>query len=119
MTQLVEMQARTAQIPKLIVRGSISVTRSSRVRPGQDIASGLAWHRRPRPPRRVTVPDVRGLFYNVCQEVAGRLGMQVTPVRLTERPMPVDGLIVDQDPPPGVLRRGGQLTVRVWHPPAR
>jgi DnaJ domain/PASTA domain len=75
--------------------------------------------RRPRPPRRVTVPDVRGLFYNVCQEVAGRLGMQVTPVRLTERPMPVDGLIVDQDPPPGVLRRGGQLTVQVWHPPAR
>ena len=28
----------------------------------------------PRPPGRVPVPDVLGLFYSVCLEVAGRLG---------------------------------------------
>jgi hypothetical protein len=74
----------------------------------------------PRPPRRVPVPDVRGLFYSVCLEVAGRLGLQVTAVRLTEHPMPVDGLVVDQSPlPPTTAHRGSALTVRVWHPPVR
>jgi hypothetical protein len=82
------------------------------------LSDWLAPH--PRPPRRVTVPDVRGLFYSVCLEVAGRLGLQVTAVRLTERPMPVDGLVVDQSPlPPARVHRASALTVRVWHPPAR
>lgn len=75
--------------------------------------------RKPRPARPVAVPDVRGLFYPVCVEVARRHRLQVTAVRLTERPMAVDGLVVDQDPPPGTVRRGGQLTVQIWHPPAR
>ena len=71
------------------------------------------------PPRRISVPDVRGLFYAVCLDVAGRLGLQVTAVRLTEHPMPVDGLIVDQSPlPPAKLHRAGALTVQVGHPPA-
>jgi len=71
------------------------------------------------PPRRIPVPDVRGLFYAVCLDVAGRLGLQVTAVRLTEHPMPVDGLIVDQSPlPPAKLHRAGALTVQVGHPPA-
>ena len=40
-------------------------------------------------------------------------------MRLTEHPMPVDGLIVDQSPlPPAKVRRAGALTVEVWHPPA-
>jgi PASTA domain len=74
---------------------------------------------RPRQPGRIPVPDVRGLFYAVCLEVTGRLGLQVTAVRLTEHPMPVDGLVVDQSPLPAAkLRRGGTLTVQVWHPPA-
>ncbi len=74
----------------------------------------------PAPPRRVVVPDVRGLFYQVCLQAAGRLGLQVTAVRLTEHPMPVDGLVVDQSPrAPAKVRRGGELTVKVWHPPAR
>jgi curved DNA-binding protein CbpA len=82
------------------------------------ISDWLAPH--PRPPRRVPVPDVRGLFYSVCLEVAGRLGLQVTAIRLTDRPTPVDGLVVDQFPlPPAMVRRAGTLTVRVWHPPAR
>ncbi len=82
------------------------------------VSDWLAPH--PRPPGRVPVPDVRGLFYSVCLEVAGRLGLQVTAVRLTERPMAVDGLVVDQSPrPPAVAHRASTLTVRVWHPPAR
>jgi hypothetical protein len=75
--------------------------------------------RKPRPARPVAVTDVRGLFYPVCVEVARRHGLQVTVVRLTERPMAVDGLVVGQDPAPGAVRRGGPLTVQVWHPPAR
>ena len=65
------------------------------------------------------VPDVRGLFYDVCLKVTGRLGIRVVPMRLTPRPMPVDGLVVDQSPrAPGKVRRGEAVTVHVWHPPA-
>jgi hypothetical protein len=74
--------------------------------------------RKPRPASPVAVPDVRGLFYPVCVEVARQNGLHVTTIRLTERPMAVTGLVVDQDPPSGAVRRGGQLTVQVWHPPA-
>jgi PASTA domain len=84
----------------------------------EDKMSLLAPH--PRPRGRVPVPDVRGLFYAVGLEVAGRLGLQVRAVRLTEHPMPVDGLVVDQSPlPPTTVRRGAPLTVKVWHPPVR
>ena len=75
--------------------------------------------RKPGPSRPVAVRDIRGLFYEVCVEVARRHRLQVTAVRLTERPMAVSGLVVGQDPPPGAVRRGGQLTVQIWHPPAR
>jgi DnaJ domain len=74
----------------------------------------------PRPPGRIPVPDVRGLFYAACLEVTGRLGLQVTTIRLTEHPMPVDGLVVDQSPlPPATTRRSRPVTVQVWHPPVR
>jgi curved DNA-binding protein CbpA len=74
----------------------------------------------PRPPRRVEVPDIRGLFYSVFLEITGKLGFRVITVRLTEHPMPVDGLVVGQSPGPAVrTRRGSALTVQVWHPPAR
>jgi len=65
------------------------------------------------------VPDVRGLFSSTCRDVAHRHGLEITIVRLTERPMPVEGLVVSQDPAPGTRCRGGQLTVQVWHPPNR
>ena len=66
------------------------------------------------------VPDVRGLFYHVCLEVAARRNVHVTTVRLTPHPMPVEGLVVDQSPqPPAKLQRHGELTIFVWHPPAR
>lgn len=74
----------------------------------------------PGPPRRVAVPEVRGLFYSVCLGITGKLGFRVTTVRLTQHPMPVDGLIVSQSPGAAVkARRGSALTVQVWHPPTR
>ena len=75
---------------------------------------------RSRPAKRAQVPDLRGLFYDVCMEVAGRLRLRVRSVQLTPRPMPVDGLVVDQDPRPGgKLRRDETLLAHVWHPPIR
>lgn len=72
----------------------------------------------PAGPRRIVVPDVRGLFYSVCSLVVGRLGLRVSVVRLTDHPMPVDGLVVDQSPSPQAkVRRAGTVTVQVWHPP--
>ena len=92
---------------------------------GTDAVGGLpalaGWlgllHRRN---RSVAVPDVRGLFYHECLEVATWRGLHVRIVRLTERPMAVDGLVVDQDPRPRTkAHRGDKLTVQLWHPPAR
>lgn len=74
----------------------------------------------PRPPIRVAVPDFRGLFYGACLGIAGKLGFRIITVRLTDRPMPVEGLVVGQSPEPAErARHGSGLTVRVWHPPAR
>jgi curved DNA-binding protein CbpA len=89
-----------------------------------DVTGGLLalFGGRVRKPQRrgpAAVPDVRGLFNSACREVARRHGLQVTAVRLTERPMPVEGLVTSQDPAPGVRCRGGRLTVQVWHPPIR
>jgi len=71
----------------------------------------------PGPPRRVTVPDVRGLFCSVALPITGKLGLRLTTIRLTEHPMPVDGLVVAQSPGAGTqARRGTTLTVQVWHP---
>jgi curved DNA-binding protein CbpA len=82
------------------------------------LSDWLAPH--PGPPRRVTVPDVSGLFFSVCLGITGKLGLRVTTVRLTAHPMPVDGLVVAQSPRPATrARRGSALTVQVWHPPAR
>jgi hypothetical protein len=70
-------------------------------------------------PSRVVVPDVRGLFYRACIDVAGRAGLHLAPVRLTPHPAPVEGLVVDQTPPPGQhAHRDSTLTVQLWHPPA-
>ena len=63
---------------------------------------------------------MRGLFYDVFQQVVGRLDLQVTFVQLTEHPMPVEGLVVEQSPGPSAkMHRRGDLTVQVWHPPVR
>ena len=68
----------------------------------------------------IAVPDVRGLFFSACLGISGRLGLRITSVRLTEHPMPVEGLVVDQSPRPlARKRRGSVLTAYVWHPSAR
>ena len=70
--------------------------------------------------RRIPVPDVRGLFYDVFVGVVGRLDLEITFVQLTEHPMLVEGLVVGQSPgPPTKMHRRDELTVQVWHPPAR
>ena len=44
----------------------------------------------------------------IVLELAGRLDLRVTAVRLTAHPMPVDGLVVSQAPmPPARIRRAG------------
>ena len=79
------------------------------------LADWLAPH--PGSPKRVAVPDVRGLFFSVCLGITGKLGLRVITVRLTEHPMPVDGLVVGQSPGPAAQpRRGSALTLHVWHP---
>jgi hypothetical protein len=72
----------------------------------------------PSPSRRVIVPDLLGLFMRSCLRVAGDLGLHVEVVQLTEHPLPVEGLVVDQSPLPGSkVRRASTLTVEIWHPP--
>jgi DnaJ domain/PASTA domain len=92
---------------------------------GPDVGLGAGWSEadeealEPYPdlPSRVVVPDVRGLFYGACMDVAGRVGLHMEPIQLTPRPMPVDGLVVGQEPAAGQrVRRDSRLTVRVWHP---
>ena len=72
----------------------------------------------PTPSSHVVVPDVGGLFYHVCLDVADRVGLHLDPVRLTAHPMAVEGLVVGQKPAPGKhVHRDSKLTVQVWHPP--
>lgn len=93
---------------------------------GGDVLSALLdlkdWLR-PGPGRRskrVPVPNIRGLFYDVSMEVVGRLGLKIRSVQLTPHPMPVDGLVIDQSPrAPGQLRLDETVTAHVWHPPIR
>ena len=69
------------------------------------------------PHARMVVPDVTGLFFQACMEVAGRVGLHVSLIQLTPHAMPVEGLVVGQSPAPGEhLRRDSTLTVQVWHP---
>jgi len=93
--------------------------------PGAEVLHGLEalnlWlDRHPDYQRRIPVPDVRGLFYDVFAGVVDRLDIEVRFVQLTEHPMPVDGLVVAQSPGPSAkVHRRGELTVQVWHPSAQ
>jgi hypothetical protein len=67
--------------------------------------------------RRIDAPDLRGLFYSATIAIVGKLDLHIKVIRLTEHPMPVDGLVVDQAPAPSArMHRTGELTVYVWHP---
>jgi curved DNA-binding protein CbpA len=70
------------------------------------------------PPRRRTVPDVRGLFYQPCRDVVTMAGLRLEVIRLTRDPAPVEGLVTGQSPDAGTpVKSGATVTVRVWHPP--
>jgi hypothetical protein len=72
----------------------------------------------PAAPRRIEVPDVRGLFVGPCRRLLSGTGLRIEVVRLTRDPMPVEGLIVDQSPSPGArIPRLRTVTVQIWHPP--
>jgi hypothetical protein len=92
---------------------------------GPDISLGQGWSTADEEalepysdrPSRVMVPDVRGLFYQTCMDVAGRIGLHLAPIRLTPHPMPVEGLVVGQTPAAGKrVHRDSTLTVQLWHP---
>ena len=85
---------------------------------GWSMADEEALESYPGRPSRVAVPDVGGLFYHACMDVADRVGLHLDPVRLTAHPMPVEGLVIDQAPAPGKhVHRDSTLTVQLWHPP--
>jgi beta-lactam-binding protein with PASTA domain len=55
----------------------------------------------PRPSRKVTVPDVVGLGPRDAGHAAAKAGLRTSVRRRTERPAPVEGVVVAQEPPPG------------------
>ena len=94
---------------------------------GPDVSLGEGWSQANEealepysdPRARVAVPDVRGLFFQACMHVTGRIGLHVAPIQLTPHPLPVEGLVIGQTPAPGErVHRDSTLTVRVWHPSA-
>jgi len=108
------------------LRPGEGLTPPSRGPSGPDVSLGEGWSTadeealEPYSDRssRVVVPDVTGLFYRVCMDVAGRVGLHLAPVRLTPHPAPVEGLVVGQTPPPGKhVHRDSTLTVQLWNPP--
>jgi hypothetical protein len=71
----------------------------------------------PARPRKVAVPDFRGLYVDDSFHVAARAGVEISVVRLTARPAPAAGIVVDQEPAPdSKVRRGTVVTVKVLHP---
>lgn len=67
--------------------------------------------------RRVIVPDARGLFVGAARRVMTLYGLHTELVQMTLKPMPVEGLVVDQSVRPGSrLRRSSTVTALVWHP---
>jgi hypothetical protein len=110
-----------------IFRSGEGLTPPSRGPSGPDVSLGEGWSQANEealepysdPRARVPVPDVRGLFFQACMHVTGRIGLHVAPIQLTPHPLPVEGLVVGQTPAPGErVHRDSTLTVRVWHPSA-
>jgi PASTA domain len=75
---------------------------------------------RPAPPRRVAVPDCRGLFVTAARRLLVAAGLRSEVVQLTHDPIPVEGLVVDQSLQAGTkAHRSTTVTVQVWHPARR
>lgn len=72
---------------------------------------------RPSAVRRVIVPDTRGLFVDPARRLMSLSGLHTDVVQLTQDPMPVEGLVVDQSPRAAArVRRMSAVTLQVWHP---
>ena len=72
---------------------------------------------RPSTPWHVAVPDIRGLFAGPARMLIMASELHVEIVQLTKDPMPVEGLVVDQSPPPGhKVHPRSPVTMHVWHP---
>lgn len=72
------------------------------------------------PPGRSSIPDVRGLDVDDARTALAREGFRIDVRRVEERPAPVMGIVIDQDPRPGRRRRrGNNVTIVVRHPPDR
>jgi hypothetical protein len=71
----------------------------------------------PDTPWHVHVPDIRGLFAGPARTLIMASDLHVEFVQLTEHPRPVEGLVVDQTPPPGhKAHPRSTITMHVWHP---
>jgi beta-lactam-binding protein with PASTA domain len=70
-----------------------------------------------RPKGRMEVPDVRGLTVEDARLVLSREGFRAEILQLEERPAPVMGTVVDQNPSPGTRRhRSRPVRIDVAHP---
>jgi multidrug resistance efflux pump len=63
------------------------------------------------------VPDARGLFVGPARRLMTLSGLRADLVQLTVKPMPVEGIVVDQSARPGArVRRSSTVMMQVWHP---
>lgn len=77
---------------------------------------GLGEEGTPRATVRTVVPDVQGLSVEDARHTLSRDGFKVEILRLEERPAPVMGTVVRQDPDPGTRRHRGPVRILVDHP---
>ena len=71
----------------------------------------------PDTPWHVPVPDIRGLFAGPARMLIMASELHVDILQLTKDPLPVEGLVVDQSPPPGKkVHPRSPVTMHVWHP---
>jgi beta-lactam-binding protein with PASTA domain len=69
------------------------------------------------PRDRTAVPDVRGMSVEEARLALSREGFKIEVLQLEEKPAPVMGTVVDQDPAPGKRRqRGLPVRIDVAHP---
>ncbi len=74
---------------------------------------------RHRLPRKVLVPDFRGMRVGDSRHEALRAGVKIHLTRLIDNPAPVEGIIIDQQPSAGTrVKRGCTVNVSVFHEPA-
>lgn len=69
--------------------------------------------------KSTAVPDVQGLSVEDARHVLSREGFKVEVIQLEERPSPVMGTVVGQEPQPGTRRHRRPVKIHVHHPRER